>query len=143
MSKKETVKALNKLLQGEHMAIEAFNIYINEVDDEYMKKTFQKIQNQHRDNMTVLSNYIQDLGYKPDEKLGLKGVMGDFMVNMELAGDTDSSYVINKAIKGENQGINMAEKVLRGKLDQTSRTLAGEILKKDRESLSKLEELRH
>lgn len=143
MSKQEAVKALNKLLQGEHMAIEAFNSYINEVNDENMKETFQEVQNQHRDNMTTLSNYIQDLGHKPDEGLGLKGVMGDLMVNMDLAGDTDPSYVVNKAIKGENQGINMAEKVLRGRLDQTTRDLAGEILEKDRESLSKLEDLKH
>ncbi|WP_079490250.1 DUF2383 domain-containing protein [Maledivibacter halophilus] len=140
---KETIKALNKLLQGEHMAVEAFNSYIDEIDDKDMKRTFQEVQNQHRENMTVLSNYIQDLGHKPDEKLGLKGVMGDLMVNMDLAGDTDPSYVVNKAIKGESQGINMAEKVLRGRLDDKSRNLAGEILRKDRESLSKLQQFKH
>lgn len=141
MAEKETIKALNNLLQGEHMAIEAFNSFIDEVDDKTMKDTFQEIQNQHRDNMSILANYIQDLGYKPDEKLGLKGVMGDVMVNMDLAGDNDSRYVLRKAIEGENKGINMAEKVLRGNLDDKTRDLAGEILNKDRESLQKLQRL--
>lgn len=141
MAEKETIKALNSLLQGEHMAIEAFNSFIDKVDDKNMKKTFQEIQNQHRDNMSILANHIQNLGCKPDEKLGLKGVMGDFMVNMDLAGDNDSRYVLNKAIEGENQGINMAEKVLRGNLDDKTRDLAGEILNKDRESLQKLQRL--
>lgn len=141
MAKKETIEAINNLLQGEHMAVEAFNSFIHKVNDESMKKTFQEIQNQHRDNMSVLANYIQDLGYKPNEKLGFKGIMGDVMVNMDLAGHRDSTYVLKKAIDGENQGINMAEKVLRGKLDDKTRDLAGEILKKDRESLQRLQRL--
>jgi hypothetical protein len=67
--------------------------------------------------------------------------MGDIMLNMELGSSLDHE-VISKAIEGETKGVNMAEKVLRGNLDNESRNVAGQILQNDRESIKKLEGLR-
>ena len=41
----------------------------------------------------------------------------------------------------QDKGVNMAEKVLRGDLDHSSRGIAGEILEKDRKSIEKLNKL--
>lgn len=138
----KTIEALNDLLQGENMAVEAFNIFISKAKDENIKKTFQEVQNQHRENMSVVANHIQDLGYKPNEKLGFKGIMGDFMINMDLAGK-DDSQIINKAMEGINKGINMTEKISRGNLDTESRKIVGQVLEEDRSSLAKLRRLEH
>lgn len=140
MSKKR-IDVLNNLLQGENMAVDAFNIFINKVQDENMKNTFQEIQNQHRENMSILSNYIQDLGYEPKEKLGLKGVMADFMMNLNLTG-RDDSYTLSKAIEGEDKGINMAEDISKENLDDDSKRLVNQILEQDRSSLAKLRRIR-
>lgn len=139
-NKDEMIKSLNKLLQGEYMAIESFNNFISRLKDENTKATFQDIQKQHRKNTEILANYIQDVGGRPDENLGIKGKMGDFMLNLELGSSIDYD-VIKKAIDGETQGVNMAEKVLRGNLDTKSRDVAGEILQRDRKSIEKLKEL--
>ncbi|NLM04466.1 MAG: hypothetical protein GX214_05545, partial [Clostridiales bacterium] len=53
----------------------------------------------------------------------------------------DTNAIIEKAIEGETKGVNMAEKVLRGDLDDRSRDIAGEILEKDRKSIDKLKRL--
>ena len=140
-NKEEAVRSLNKLLQGEYMAIESFNNFINRLKDESVKTTFQDVQKQHRKNTEILANYIQNIGGRPDENLGIKGMMGDIMLNMELGSSVDYE-VIKKAIEGETNGVNMAEKVLRGNLDNESRNVAGEILQYDRESIKKLEGLR-
>ncbi len=137
----ETIKALNELLQGEYMAVESFNNFISRLGDENAKKTLQEIQKQHRENIDKLASYIQTIGGQPDENLGMKGKMGDIKLNMELGSGTDTSEIIKKAIEGETQGVNMAEKVLRGDLDDRSRDIAGEILKKDRKSIEKLKSL--
>jgi len=137
----ETIKALNELLQGEYMAVESFNNFISRLGDENTKKTLQEIQKQHRENIDKLASYIQTIGGQPDENLGMKGKMGDIKLNMELGSGTDTSEIIKKAIEGETQGVNMAEKVLRGDLDDRSRDIAGEILKKDRKSIEKLKSL--
>jgi len=140
-NKAELIKSLNELLQGEYMAIESFNNFINRLEDENIRTTFQDIQKQHRKNTETLANYIQNVGGRPDENLGMKGKMGDIMLNMELGSSLDYE-VIEKAIDGETKGVNMAEKVLRGNLDNESRNVAGEILQYDRESIKKLKGLR-
>ena len=71
----------------------------------------------------------------------MKGIMGDVKINMDLGSHADAAEIIEKAIKGETQGVNMAEKVLRGDLDESSREIAGEILHKDRKSIEKLRSL--
>lgn len=119
------------------MAIESFNNFISRLENENIKTTFQDIQKQHRKNAEILANYIQNIGGRPDENLGLKGKMGDIMLNMELGSSSDIE-VVKKAIDGETKGVNMAEKVLRGKLDDESRKFAGEILENDRKSIEKL-----
>ncbi len=138
---KETIKSLNQLLQGEYMAVESFNMFISKVEDENVKNTFQEIQKQHRQNIGTLASYIQNIGGQPHENLGIKGMMADMKVSMDLGLKTDTAEIIKKAVEGETQGVNMAEKVLRGNLDNKSRDIAGEILHKDRSSIDKLNRL--
>ncbi|MBU5427717.1 PA2169 family four-helix-bundle protein [Tissierella pigra] len=137
----ETIKSLNGLLQGEYMAVESFNNFISRLDDDSVKNVFQEVQKQHRENIHKLANYIQDIGGQPDENLGMKGTMGEIKLNMDLGSSSDTEEVVKKAIEGETKGINMAEKVLRGDLDDKSRDMAGEILEKDRKSIEKLKNL--
>lgn len=137
-----TVNSLNELLKGEYMAVESFNNFIPKLDCEQAKGCFQDIQNQHRENISNLAGYIQDIGGQPKENLGMRGKMADFMLDMELGSNVDDKEIINKAIKGETNGVNMAEKVLRGNLDDESRKIAGDILERDRQSIEKLKALK-
>lgn len=137
----ETIQSLNQLLQGEYMAVESFNNFISKLADENVKQTFQEVQKQHRENIEKLAGYIQEIGGRPEENLGMKGIMGNMKINMDLGSDADQDEIIAKAIEGETQGVNMAEKVLRGNLDQKSRDIAGEVLHKDRQSIEKLKSL--
>lgn len=138
----ESIDSLNQLLQGEYMAVEAFNTFISKVEDEETKETFQKVQDNHRENINTLAKYIQNIGGKPEENLGLKGKMAEIKINMDLGLNPGASNIANKAIEGETKGINMAEKVLRGNLDDKSRDMAGEILHRDRRTLDRLKTLK-
>lgn len=138
---KETIKALNDLLQGEYMAVESFNEFIYRIEDKNMEDKLKVIQSRHRENIETLANYILDIGGKPDENIGMKGRMGQRMLSMQLGSKSDVEEVMGKAIEGETRGINMAEKVLRGKLDDKARDVAGDILEKDRNSIEKLKNL--
>lgn len=140
-SNSETIKVLNELLQGEYMAVDSFNNFISRLEDKKAIECLREVQRQHRENIDKLATYIQDIGGQPDENLGMKGKMGEMMLNMKLGSKTDTNEVIEKAIEGETKGVNMAEKVLRGNLDDRSRDIAGEILQKDRKSIDKLKSL--
>ncbi|MGI6372428.1 MAG: DUF2383 domain-containing protein [Caldicoprobacterales bacterium] len=141
MSNKRTIEALNQLLQGEYMAVESFNNFISRLEEGNVKQAFIEVQKQHRENIDKLASYIQFIGGQPDENLGMKGYMGDMMLNMQLGPDSDTNEIIKKAIEGETKGVNMAEKVLRGDLDERSRDIAGEVLHKDRKSIEKIKSL--
>jgi len=137
----EAIKSLNQLLQGEYMAVESFNNFLSRLDEENVRQVFKEVQKQHRENISRLASYIQDIGGKPEENLGLKRKMGEIKINMDLGSHSDTAKIIEKAIEGETQGVNMAEKVLRGNLDDRSRDVVGEILNNDRKSIEKLKSL--
>jgi len=137
----EAIKSLNQLLQGEYMAVESFNNFLSRLDEENVRQVFKEVQKQHRENISRLASYIQDIGGKPEENLGLKRKMGEIKINMDLGSHSDTAKIIEKAIEGETQGVNMAEKVLRGNLDDRSRDVLGEILNNDRKSIEKLKSL--
>jgi len=134
----KTIESLNRLLQGEYMAVESFNNFISRVEDEKVKDCFQEVQKQHRENIEKLAGYIQDVGGKPEENLGMKGKMSEMKLNMDLGTKVDTEEIIEKAIAGETKGVNAAEKILRGELDDQSREIAGEILQRDRKAIDKL-----
>lgn len=138
---KEVVKSLNELLQGEYMAVEAFNNFISRIEEENIKKIFQDIQKQHRENIDILAEYIQDIGGRPKENIGMKSKMADLDIMRDLGLKPDTMDIIEKAIEGETKGVNMAEQVLRGNLDDNSRDLVGKILENDRKSIEKLKKL--
>ena len=137
---KDSIKVLNELLQGEYMAVESFNNFISRVEDDRIKNGLQDVQKQHRENIDMLASYIQNIGGKPDENLGMKGKMAEFKMNMDLS-KLDNKDLIKEAIEGETKGIEMTEKILRGNLDDKSRDLTGEILANDRKSIDKLKSL--
>jgi len=141
VSSTKTIESLNQLLQGEYMAVESFNNFISRLEDENVKQTFKEVQKQHRENIEKLASYIQDIGGQPNENLGMKGKMGEIKLNMDLGSKADANEIIEKAIEGETKGVNMAEKVLRGDLDEKSRDIAGEILHEDRKSIEKIKNL--
>ncbi len=141
MADSKTIESLNQLLQGEYMAVESFNNFISKVEDERVKGCFQEVQKQHRDNIEKLAGYIQDMGGKPEENLGMKGKMSEMKLNMDLGAKVDTEEIIEKAIAGETKGVNAAEKILRGELDDQSRKITGEILERDRNSIDKLRSL--
>ncbi|NBI06372.1 DUF2383 domain-containing protein [Senegalia massiliensis] len=137
---KKIEEALISLLQGEYMALDSFNVFISKLENKKNKDVFQEIQKGHRENIAILSEYIQNIGGMPDENLGLKGNMAELKLKIETH-KKDDDYIINKALEGQKKGINMAEKVLRGNLDDKSRDIVGEILHRERKNTKELEKL--
>lgn len=141
MENKDTAKALNQLLQGEHMAIEVFDKFISKADSNSVKRTFIEVKKFHRENIENLGRHITNMGAKPRHTKGLSGKIGELMLDIELMGKKDSKHLVEKAIEGVYKGINKAEQITRGNLDNDSRILVGNVLKKDRNSLMMLQNL--
>lgn len=140
--KEKSVQSLNQLLQGEYMAINALDVFIPRLKNNHYKKVLQDIQNHHRKNISDLAAYIQNIDETPHENLSLKGSFANMMLSAQAAAnDMQDSDILEKLIEGEEKGIQSAENILRGTLDNKSRDIAGEILHQDRKSLSELKAL--
>lgn len=136
MNNEKSISTLNQLLQGEQMGVDSFNVIIDKIESQDMKKSFQQMQEDYRTHSTQLAKRIQDLGGQPNEKLGLKGVMADAMLNFNLGVNDDDKHVLEKAIEGVGKGVSMAEEIAKGDLDAQSNTLVENILDEDRKHIS-------
>src|SRR5690625_3850715 len=89
--KDTVVKELNTFLEGNYMAIQTYDKYINHVEDVRLKKILQEIQQDHKKHAMVIAERIQNLGGMPAKDAGLKGNMAQMMKNLQGTTKDDPS----------------------------------------------------
>jgi len=129
------VKELNALLKGELMAVDAYERFIQEVEDEKVRQEFRNFQEDHMRHADELAARIRALGGKPDYSTGFAGFMAGLKAMMEGIGGMDDIDILKKAYDGEDKGIAKAEEIVRGDLDEGSKNLVNDILSTDHEHL--------
>ncbi|MEN6314338.1 MAG: DUF2383 domain-containing protein [Clostridiaceae bacterium] len=137
MDKSTVAKELNAVLKGEQMAVESYEKFISEADNEKIRNGFQQIQNDHKEHAGLLAQRIQDLGAVPDYNTGIAGVLANMKLNVETKGKS-SADILKRAYDGEDKGIAAAEEVVRGDLDDTSLELVKDILSHDHDHLKSM-----
>lgn len=142
MDNSQVVKELNAFLEGNYMAILSYERYIQHVADPDVKKVLQDIQQEHKQHAIKVAERIQNLGGVPADDVGIQGGMVEFMNRFKKATD-DPNFILQDALKGEEKGIHISEKMVRGDLDPESLTLVKEILNEDRNHLDQLNRYVH
>lgn len=140
MMKDTVVNELNTFLEGNYMAIQTYDKYINHVEDARLKKILQEIQQDHKKHAMVIAERIQNLGGMPAKDAGLKGNMAQMMKNLQGTTKDDPS-IIKDALVGEERGIKMSQELLEGDLDPESLRIVEEVLARDEEHVKMLGEL--
>lgn len=135
------INELNALLKGEHMAIHGYEKYMENINDPNIKSELQKIQINHKQHAIKLAERIQNLGGHPCNDVGVAGEIGQIMSSIKVINKKDSKSIITQAYNGEKKGIKMADELVKGDLDNQSKTLVNDILNVDRSHLTKLDEL--
>jgi uncharacterized protein (TIGR02284 family) len=136
-----SIQELNALLKGEHMAIHGYEKYMENINDPNIKSQFQKIQIDHKQHAIRLAERIQNLGGHPCSDIGVAGEIGQLMSSVKSFMNKDNQSIVNQAYTGEKNGIEVADELVKGDLDDQSRTLVNDILDVDRSHLSTLNEL--
>jgi bacterioferritin len=136
------INELNTFLEGEFMAIHGYERFIQNVEEPGVKSEFQKIQQDHKTHAALVAERIQNLGGVPSDGPGIKGMMSEMMNKFKQSSD-DTKFIIKDACDGENKGIKMAEEIVKGDLDPESRKLIEDILDKDREHVTLLNNMIH
>ena len=132
------VNELNGLLKGEHMAVEAYERYIGEVNDDTVKEELKNIQMEHKSHVSTIAQRIQNLGGKPEDSTGIAGFMANAKAALQFSGERSTVDIIKEAYDGEYKGIAMAEELVKGDLDNESANIVQKILKADQGHLKKM-----
>ncbi|CAH0121235.1 MULTISPECIES: DUF2383 domain-containing protein [unclassified Paenibacillus] len=133
----QVIDKLNEFLKGNHMAIHAYEEYIQRVKDGDAKKLFQRIQQEHKRHAILLAERIQNLGGVPVDGVGLKGAAIELMKKLQGASD-DTFSILQDAAKGEEVGIKIGKEVVKGDLDPESLAMVKRILDADQNHVEAL-----
>ncbi|AJA47639.1 hypothetical protein CPAST_c15640 [Clostridium pasteurianum DSM 525 = ATCC 6013] len=136
-----SIKELNAILKGEYMAIDSYEKYIKNITDADTKAEFQKIQKEHKRHAIKLAERIQILGGIPVSSVGVKGKVVETMSNIKDMGRKSTADYIRKAQHGEDTGIKMTSKIIKGDLDKDSLSLINSMLKEDENHVNILSEM--
>lgn len=135
------VNELNTVLKGEHMAVESYDRYIHAIEDDEVKEEFRKIMEDHKKHVKLLEDRIKELGAKPEEDLGIAGIMANAKIAMKTMGNKKNIDLVKQIYEGEDKGIAMVEEIIKGDLDDESAKLMEEILSKEYEHLAQIDRI--
>lgn len=140
--KNNVIKELNTFLEGNFMAIHAYEKYIQQIKDEHLKAVLQKIQQQHKEHAMLIAERIQNLGGIPADDAGMMGMVAK-LINSIKGSTSGSAHILQDALVGEQRGIEKSKELLNGDLDPESRTLVKQILDTDQKHIDILNKLVH
>lgn len=124
------------------MGIHSFEHYIQKVDNEELKKNFQSMQQEIKQNALKISERIQDLGGVPADDEGFSGSITSYMHKIMLS--DDRRKIIEDALKGlDTYGVRYSEELVKGDLDPESRQVAEDVIDTSRRHVEQLKHLLH
>lgn len=132
--KKEVIKELNTFLEGNFMAVHAYEKFIQHIESNDIKRVLQIIQQNHKKHTIVIARRIQELGGIP---------VKDVSMMMELAAKVKGATkgddaIVKDALAGEQRGIHTSTELLRGKLDDESLDMVQHIFNADEKHIDLL-----
>ncbi len=138
----EQVKGLlNQILNGEEMAVEAYDHYLDQLETESTIELLEQFKQDHEEHIQQLSTRIKELNGEPDDDSALGKVVSKTMMEIgDLLGTPSEGEIVDKIYEGEDKGINQVEEQLQEKLDAESQQLVDQILATDKKHLEQLKE---
>ena len=137
---KSVIKELNTFLEGNYMAVHAYEKYIQHIDDSEIKQSLQKIQQDHKQHAILIAERIQNLGGIPVDDVGMMGSVAE-LINKIKGTAKDLAPILKDAHLGEQRGIEKSKELLDGDLDPESLELVKGILKHDQNHVDLLDKL--
>mgnify|MGYP000973362960 FL=1 len=134
MDNDSVINELNTVLRGELMAVESYDLFISNTDDDKIRKLFEQFRADHKEHAELLYDRIRSLGAVPGKRTGIPGMFSQIKLEFETK-RKDSDEILKRAYFGEDKGVKMVEEIIKGDLDPESADLVGRILSKDREHL--------
>ena len=140
--KKDVTKVLNTFLEGNFMAVHAYEKYIQHIDDVEIKRVLQIIQQNHKKHAMVVAERIQNLEGIPVEDVGMMGNVAE-LLNKIKGSTKEPDAILKDALVGEHRGIEKSKELLNGNLDPESSKVVTHILNADQKHVDLLDRFFH
>ncbi len=135
-------EVLNKILQGEHMAIKQYQAYIGELTDGPIRNHLTAILTDHKEHATRISYYIQTNGGKVEEGAGFIGIMADWKTRLMNLGEAEPMKILERLYDGEDKGLARAVQYSEQYLSSAEKEVMEPIFSDEHDHLKQLQSIR-
>lgn len=135
-------KVLNKILQGEHMAIQQYQAYIGELTDGPLRNHLTAILTDHKEHATRISYFIQTNGGQAEEGAGFAGIIADWKTRLVNLGEAVPIEILDRLYNGEGKGLARAKQYSEQYLNSAEKEVLEPIFSDEQEHLKQLQSLR-
>jgi len=135
-------EVLNKILQGEHMAIKQYQAYIGELTDGPIRNHLTAILTDHKEHATRISYYIQTNGGKVEEGAGFIGIMADWKTRLMNLGEAEPMKILERLYDGEDKGLARAVQYSEQYLSSAEKEVLEPIFSDEHDHLKQLQSIR-
>jgi len=135
-------EVLNRILKGEHMAIQQYQAYIDTLTDSPLRNHLTAILTDHKEHATRIAYYIQTNGGQAEEGAGFTGVMTDWKTRLMNLRETPPIEMIERLYDGEDKGLARAVQYSEQYLDSAQKEVLNPIFADEHDHLKQLQNLR-
>ena len=135
-------EVLNKILQGEHMAIEQYQAYIGELTDGPLRNHLSAILTDHKNHATRISYYIQTNGGHAEEGAGFVGIIADWKTRLANMGEETPIEILERLYDEEDKGLARAVQYSEQDLSSAEKEVLDPIFSDEHDHLKQLQSLR-
>jgi len=135
-------EVLNKILQGEHMAITQYQAYIDGLTDGPLRNHLTGILTDHKEHATRISYYIQTNGGDAKEGAGFIGIMADWKTRLTNLGESEPLKMLERLYDGEDKGLARAVQYSEQYLSSAEKEVLEPIFSDEHDHLKQLQNIR-
>ncbi|TGE32336.1 DUF2383 domain-containing protein [Desulfosporosinus sp. Sb-LF] len=135
-------EVLNKILKGEHMAIEQYQAYIDALTDGPLRTHLTAILTDHKEHATRIAYYIQTNGGQAEEGAGVVGLVADWKTRLSNLGELKPMEMLEQLYSGEDKGLARAVQYSERLLSSAEKEVLAPIFSNEHDHLKQLQGLR-
>lgn len=135
-------EVLNKILQGEHMAIEQYQAYIGKLEDGPLRNHVSAILTDHKNHATRISYFIQTNGGQAEEGTGFGGIIADWKTRLSNMGEATPMEILEHLYDGEDKGLARAVQYSEHYLSSAEKEVLDPIFSDEHDHLQQLQSLK-
>lgn len=139
---RQTINILNKILQGQEMAYNLYEMFLDKIKNKYLYDQLLSIQMVHLRHKQILIDRISLLGGKPEpQSFSVFGKMKEWMSLMNTTVYADYGDILKDLYNGELMGIDKTQQLIYNRLPKEELQLMQKILADVVDNAHKLKEL--